>query len=45
MQEVLRQKFGETERLMTKGFSEEETERLYELLRRVMANLEEDRGV
>ena len=45
LQEGLRQKFEETEQLMTKGFSEEETAQLYELLRRVMANLEEDRDV
>ena len=45
LQEVLRQKFAETEQLMTKGFSEEETVQLHELLRRVMTNLEEDRDV
>ena len=45
LQEGLRQKFEETEQLMTKGFSEEETAQLHELLRRVMANLEEDRDV
>ena len=45
LQEVLRQKFAETEQLMTKGLSEEETAQLHELLRRVMTNLEEDRDV
>ena len=45
LQEVLRQKFAETEQLMTKGLSEEETAQLHELLRRVMVNLEEDRDV
>ena len=42
LQEVLRQKFEETEQLMTQGFSEVETAQLHELLRRVMVNLEED---
>ena len=45
LQEVLRQKFEETEQLMTQGFSEAETAQLHELLRRVMVNLEEDRDV
>ena len=45
LQEVLRQKFAETEQLMTKGLSEEEIAQLHELLRRVMTNLEEDRDV
>lgn len=45
MQEVLRQKFEETEQLMTRGFSEEETAQLHSLLWRVMSNLEEDRNV
>ena len=45
LQEVLRQKFAETEQLMTKGLGEEETAQLHELLRRVMTNLEEDRDV
>ena len=45
LQEVLRQKFEETEQLMTQGFSEAEAAQLHELLRRVMVNLEEDRDV
>ena len=44
-QEELRQKFEETEALMRKGFSEEETAQLHALLHRVISNLEEDRKV
>ena len=44
-QAELRQKFDETEQVMTKGLSEEEVRQLHELLHRVMANLEEDRSL
>ena len=40
-----RQQFEEMETLITKGFSEEETEQLHALLHRVIANLEEDRSL
>ena len=44
-QETLRRKFDETEQLMVKGLSREETAQLHTLLRRVMTNLEEDRNL
>ena len=44
-QEMLRQKFEETEHLMVKGLSAEETRQLHALLHRVISNLEEDRNV
>ena len=44
-QEIFRQKFEETEKLMVSGLTEEETEQLYVLLCKVMNNLEEDRSL
>ena len=44
-QSACRQQFEEMETLITKGFSEAETEQLYALLHRVIANLEEDRNL
>lgn len=43
--ETFRQIVAETETLMTAGLTEEETGQLQELLRRVMTNLAEDRGL
>ena len=43
--EVFRDVFRDTEELMTAGFTAEERETLLALLRRVAANLEEDRSL
>ena len=45
MQEALRQKFEETEALLTSGLNGEETRQFRELLLRVIASLEEDRAL
>ena len=44
-QETFRRIFGEMEMLMVAGLEEEEIGQLHDLLQRVMANLEEDRGL
>lgn len=44
-QEEIHQCFLDAERMMAEGFTEEETQRLKSLLRRVIQNLEEDRNL